>query len=85
MNLRKLEIAHGHSTANRDEIERSDECRCFCCLAAFSPSEISEWIEDSGGQTAICPRCGIDSVIGSASGVRLTDTVFEEMQEHWFR
>lgn len=28
------------------------------------------------GQTAVCPRCDIDSVIGPASGIALTDAVF---------
>lgn len=84
MNLRELEIAHDHSTANREEVERSEECRCFYCLAVFPPSEISEWIDDKEGQTAVCPRCDNDSVIGSASGISLTDAVFEEMQGYWF-
>ena len=84
MNLRELEIVHDHSTANRVEIERSVECRCFHCLATFPPDAITEWIEDNSGNTAVCPKCGIDSVIGSASGVALSDAVFQEMQSHWF-
>jgi hypothetical protein len=84
MNLRGLQIAHDHSTANRAELERSRECRCFYCLAIFAPAEIREWIADEGGDTAVCPRCGVDSVIGSASGVSLSDSVFEEMQTRWF-
>jgi hypothetical protein len=84
MNLRELEIIHDHCTTNREEIERSTECRCFYCLATFAPRAITEWIGEAGGETAICPKCGIDSVIGSASGVQMSDAVFEEMQSHWF-
>jgi NAD-dependent SIR2 family protein deacetylase len=84
MNLRELEIAHDHSTANRGEIQRSATCRCFYCLKQFPPSEISEWIPDRAGETAVCPRCGIDSVIGSVSGIAMSDAVFEELRDHWF-
>jgi hypothetical protein len=84
MNLRELTTAHDHSTANRAEIERSTTCRCFYCLATFSPGEVDEWIDDRDGQTAICPRCGIDSVIGSASGLDLSDGFVRKMCSYWF-
>jgi hypothetical protein len=84
MTLRELEVAHDHSTAHRVEVESSELCRCFYCLASFAPTEITEWIADRGGDTAICPRCGIDSVIGSASGLDMSDAVFDEMCLHWF-
>jgi uncharacterized paraquat-inducible protein A len=58
--------AHKHSLRNRAEIEASAICDCFYCFAIFPSSDISEWVDD--GQTAICPRCGIESVLGSASG-----------------
>ncbi len=35
-------------------------------------------------QTAICPRCGIDSVIGDKSGFALTPTFLAEMKKAWF-
>lgn len=84
MNERELQIAHDHCTAHRAEIERSESCRCFYCLDTFPPGEIEEWIADRGGDTAICPRCGIDSVIGSASGVDMSDAFFDAMHSHWF-
>ena len=80
----ELQIAHGHSSAHRAELERSEMCRCFFCLATFPATEIEQWIEDRGGETAICPRCGIDSVIGSASGIDMSDAFFGEMRRHWF-
>ena len=84
MNLRELQIAHDHAFANRAELERSAECRCFYCLETFRASDITEWVADAPGQTAMCPRCGIDSVIGSASGLPMSDAFFEEMRRHWF-
>lgn len=77
-----LRLAHGHSSNHREEIERSELCGCFYCEKVFSPAEIGEWID--GGKTAMCPRCGIDSVIGSASGFQLTKEFLHGMCDYWF-
>lgn len=34
--------------------------------------------------TALCPRCGIDSVIGSPSGYPVTPEFLGRTREHWF-
>lgn len=65
-----LQAAHRHSSLHRGEVLASDTCACFYCLKSFPPSEIGEWVDD--GQTALCPRCGIDSVLGSACPYPLT-------------
>ena len=39
--------------------------------------------EKDGSRTAICPICGIDSVIGDAS-VGISAELLEEMNEHYF-
>ena len=56
------------------------------CLATFAPGEIQEWTDRVGavGQTALCPRCGIDSVIGSKSGFDLTPEFLTRMKAFWF-
>jgi hypothetical protein len=46
------------------------------------PSEIEEWTDE--GKTAMCPRCGIDSVIGSASGFPMSSNFLRQMHSHWF-
>jgi hypothetical protein len=74
--------AHRHSSLHRAELERSEICGCFYCMAIFPPSRITEWID--GGQTAICPECPVDSVIGSASGFPITKSFLERMHAHWF-
>lgn len=76
------ELAHRHCSHHRDEILRSSICGCFYCLSIFSPDEIVKWIDD--GQTALCPECPVDSVIGSASGRPITKEFLEYMHEHWF-
>jgi hypothetical protein len=77
-----LEAAHRHCIRHRAEIEASDICGCFYCLSTYPPSAISEWIDD--GQTAICPMCPVDSVLGSASGYPITDRFLKLMQAKYF-
>jgi hypothetical protein len=78
--------AHQHSSAHREEIMASEHCGCFYCLSIFSPGEIAEWVDeaDNVGTTAICPRCEIDSVIGSRSGYPITREFLSAMHKHWF-
>ena len=35
------------------------------------------------GMTATCPRCEYDSVIGSASGYKLSDDFLRLLHDHW--
>jgi hypothetical protein len=81
-NFAALEAAHKHCTGHREEIASSSACGC--CLAVFKPGEILDWV-DENEVTALCPNCGIDSVIGTASGFPADDRVFlTTMQKHWF-
>lgn len=75
--------AHKHSANHRAEIEASPSCGCFYCCEIFPAAEINEWIDDD--TTAICPGCGIDSVIGSGSGFPVTTVEFlARMRRYWF-
>ncbi|MDR0654418.1 MAG: hypothetical protein LBG12_14085, partial [Synergistaceae bacterium] len=58
-------------------------CGCFHCLSIFSPREIKEWVKDKAG-TAICPHCGIDSIIGAYSGYPITKESLAKMKAYWF-
>ena len=84
--------AHKHSGHHRNEILASERCGCFYCISIFEPNDIADWIEEGldkqnitdDGQTALCPKCGIDSVIGSASGYPITGEFLELMKNYWF-
>jgi len=79
--------AHKHSSNHREELLQSDLCGCFYCLKIYPPEGISDWIdedENGMGTCALCPRCGIDSVIGSASGYPITEDFLRKMHVHWF-
>ena len=83
-----LEAAHKHSIYNRDEILKSRYCGCFYCEHIFSPAELDEeadWTDDYAEQnTALCPECMIDSVIGDASGYPVTDKEFLDAMYQYF-
>lgn len=69
-----LEAAHRHSSDHRLELERSTACGCFYCVKSFAAIDVTEWVDD--GATALCPKCGIDSVVGSASGYPVEEPRF---------
>lgn len=80
--------AHRLANNHKPELESDRVCGCFCCGQIFFPSEITEWIIvnnpcDRRG-TAICPHCGVDSVIGESSGYPITDDFMKAMNQIWF-
>ena len=81
-------MAHRFSNNHKAELEPEQKCGCFYCLSIFSSSEITEWLTapnpcDKHG-TAICPKCGIDSVIGESSGYPITPEFLKAMKDKWF-
>ena len=49
-------------------------------------SDIKEWIDDENGNTAVCPYCGIDSVIPESidGEYELTQEILQEMNQRFF-
>lgn len=82
----ELLAAHKRSSCHRDRILQSQQCGCFCCLALFPPDRITQWTDFVGedGTTALCPHCGIDSVLDSTADQPLTEDFLRAMQTHWF-
>lgn len=86
-------VAHRYSSNHRESILASDVCGCFYCLSIFSSSEIKDWVDapedeadiNETGQTALCPHCGIDSVLGSASGYPINREFLQKMNKYWFQ
>ena len=79
----RLEALHALSIHNRALIARATTCGCFYCTATFRPSEITEWV-DPNSDTALCPRCGIDSVLPDPPSGPVTPELLESMRVHWF-
>ena len=78
----KLLAPHKCSIHHRLQIEASKLCGCFSCLSTFPPGKIEEWTD--AVDTALCPMCGIDAVIGDASGFPITKEFLSEMCQAWF-
>ena len=77
-----VRAAHKGSLKNREQVIASDSCGCFYCLKIFRPAEIKEWTDNE--ETALCPNCGIDSVLCSRSGVPIRSEFLFRMRQHWF-
>jgi hypothetical protein len=79
-------LAHEHSSHHRDGLLGGEICGCFYCLKTFPPEEITDWVDEQNGvgTTALCPKCGIDSVIGSQSGFQITIEFMGAMRRYWF-
>ncbi len=69
--LEKAGICSGNHKAI---IAESEFCACYYCENKFLPQNIESWVDE--GNTAICPKCGIDAVIGSKFGLPIDDPAF---------
>ncbi len=84
---RDLRALHKQSSHHRATVLASSVCRCFHCCARFAPSEIRRWVDSDPkglGATALCPKCGVDSVLGDACGAELSDELVRAMRARWF-
>ena len=70
-----------HASKHRVELEASQRCGCFFCFRIFPAAGIKSWVD--ADQTALCPFCGIDSVIGSAH-CEIGDGFLRAMHRHHF-
>jgi len=75
-------LAHKFCFKNKKDLLNDRKCGCFYCLEIFDPKEIKKWWDN--GTTAVCPYCGIDSVIGESSKFPITKEFLEKMQKYWF-
>lgn len=73
---------YSHTLRNRPEVEASRNCGCIDCCRIFPTAEIADWADD--GQTAVCPYCGTDAILGEAAGWQLTDGLLEKLNQIYF-
>jgi hypothetical protein len=89
--LQRFNAALEASSSNRELLLTSNRSGCFYCLAIFPSAEITSWISERApkinrlkrGVTALCPRCGADSVLPEAAGFPLTGAFLGAMQAYW--
>jgi len=85
--IERVKAAHKKSSLHRSEIMASKVCGCFYCGHVFPPTDIKQWTDKNGkgvGQTAFCPKCSIDSVLGDISGFPIIPEFLVAMKAHWF-
>ena len=81
-----LKKAHKSSFGNKADVMASEFCGCFYCKETYSATEVDEWNEENppADETAFCPRCGMDSVIGSNSRYPVTEIDFLKAMNKFF-
>ena len=83
-----LHEIHTHCTANREEIEASSRCACFYCQEVFRATEVKDYIVEPSmdyKETALCPRCGADTILGDAAGIPFYKELIEKLHHHYFK
>jgi len=69
----------GPGNNHKERVLASNDVGCFYCLDIYRRLEIIEWTKDD---FALCPHCGIDSVLPDAD--LLPPKFLEEMHRWWF-
>ena len=65
----------------RKEIENAELCGCYCCERMYVPETILDWVDNN--LTAICPRCGIDSVVAYRPAEDGSIEIFKRKLAKW--
>lgn len=93
--MNDLLSAHRYTTHNWAQIEASKLCGCCSCMQIFPREEVVAWTgldmhnmddpEAVNRQTALCPRCGVEAVLGDQSGFPINTGFLGRMSEAWFQ
>ncbi len=70
------------SIRNREALAQSTLAACYYCQSVFAPAEVSEFAD--GGETGLCPRCGIDAVLPGNAGYSFSEATLRALNEFWF-
>ena len=60
------ELASDMTLYNKPILSKSKMASCYSCISTFPVTEIKEFV-DMNDDTALCPKCGIDAVLGDAT------------------
>jgi hypothetical protein len=81
MDIEYMRKAHKYTNDNVWYLVEPQDCICIYCLNRFNSTEIIDYSLDD---TAICPYCLVDGVIGEKSGYIFTDDEAIMMYEFFF-
>lgn len=74
--------ASEYSIRNRDGLVEGTKAACYHCMQVFSAKEVTDFTD--AGETALCPYCGIDSVLPEHAGFAFTPENLESLRAFWF-
>ena len=80
--IEELKEHHDRCNDNRDALKLHGRAGCFCCLKIFPASEVIYFVCD--GDTAQCPKCGIDSVIVDDGDKEFSPKLLSALQYEYF-
>lgn len=83
LNKKIILDAPKRSFKNKSSIKSCNNCGCYNCKKIFSTKEIQKWTD--GWETAICPKCEIDSIIPDADDFELNEKSLNEIHNYWFK
>jgi hypothetical protein len=69
---------HKLSFRNKELLDLERAASCFNCFSYMKPDRIEEWTDNQ--QTAICPCCGIDSILPG----EVAPPLLQEMYNRYF-
>ena len=77
-------LYHSHTIRNREEINQSAYCHCISCIKSYPSPIVMDFINEIDGETALCPYCGVDAVIGDACGLVINQEILSTLNKRWF-
>lgn len=93
--MNELLAAFRYTTNNYAQIEASALCGCCSCVQVYPAEEVAAWtglemtnLDDPkaiANQTALCPRCGMEAVLGDKAGFPINAQFLGRMNEAWFQ
>jgi hypothetical protein len=63
-----------HSYRNKHTLSSSNTIVCYFCFNYMKPNDITEYTDN--GETALCPHCNVNAVIGDHSKLPINDEMF---------
>lgn len=93
--MNELLAAYRYVSNNWRQVQDSRVCGCCNCQEIFPPAEVVAWTGLSMDnfndpkaieqQTAMCPHCGEEAVLGDKSGFPINPAFLGRMNEAWFQ
>jgi len=82
MSPEELKAEHRRSSYHRAELVSDSGAACFHCLDAYPSTRIERWTD--GGNTALCPSCGIDAVLPVTPEHPVSAERLQTVRAYWF-